>query len=343
MTLPVYRAIFLAGSGTDGYVDGTGAGASFSQPLGLDVSLDGSTLYVADLGNNAVRKVDTDTGAVTTFALRTSPTVIRVGKVTGNVYVCWGPDYTGGGDGAALRNVEKFSPSGVSLGVIITQRGLWSFDVNPDESDVSYGHSIGSLDNGLATTLVSGINWYNDIYQSFRGNIQSTPAGVAVSPAHGLGFITSSPFGINTGQMDLLDWSTPGDWGNEAITYNLDQSVGNCTIIEDHFFRAGASDVRTGRPGSDLAWDISGASHGVAGTSESLQILDRPPGGFWDFAGNHVGEIYTATSNQGFSIGVFGATSVAGVNNVYKLVATGWVLGGEATAGYGWVNPHRSA
>jgi hypothetical protein len=57
----------LAGiAGTAGHADGTGTAASFAQPTGI--AIDGSgNLYVADAGNNTIRKV-TSAGVVTTIA-----------------------------------------------------------------------------------------------------------------------------------------------------------------------------------------------------------------------------------------------------------------------------------
>lgn len=58
----------LAGAPTPGYADGPGAQARFNHPWGLALSPDGSTLYVTDVGNNAIRTIDVATGVVATIA-----------------------------------------------------------------------------------------------------------------------------------------------------------------------------------------------------------------------------------------------------------------------------------
>ncbi|MBN2656737.1 MAG: InlB B-repeat-containing protein [Spirochaetales bacterium] len=56
----------LAGSGSPGSADGTGAAASFNWPYGI--TIDGTDLYVADTSNNLIRKIVIGTGVVTTIA-----------------------------------------------------------------------------------------------------------------------------------------------------------------------------------------------------------------------------------------------------------------------------------
>jgi sugar lactone lactonase YvrE len=87
-----------AGNGTGGFKDGTGGAkgtAEFNSPQGIASDVDG-VLYVADTGNNSVRRVDVS-GNVITFAGNGGAGLM---------------DGTGGGSGTA----ELKSPQGVALG-----------------------------------------------------------------------------------------------------------------------------------------------------------------------------------------------------------------------------------
>jgi sugar lactone lactonase YvrE len=56
----------LAGSGLAGFADGSSISARFLFPQGVAVF--GNNIYVADTGNHRIRRIDKDTGAVTTLA-----------------------------------------------------------------------------------------------------------------------------------------------------------------------------------------------------------------------------------------------------------------------------------
>ncbi len=77
----------LAGSGTAGSTDATGAAASFNNPSG--VATDGTYVYVAEQTNNLVRRIAIGTGVVTTLASPTGGYGTLTGIATDgtNVYV----------------------------------------------------------------------------------------------------------------------------------------------------------------------------------------------------------------------------------------------------------------
>lgn len=87
--------VTLAGSGSVGATNGVGAAASFNNPQGVAArSVNGTAVvYVADTGNNLIRKIDAATGAVTTLA----------GSTTGG--------YADGAGAAALFS----QPAGVAI------------------------------------------------------------------------------------------------------------------------------------------------------------------------------------------------------------------------------------
>ncbi|MDO3628689.1 NHL repeat-containing protein [Mucilaginibacter sp. BT774] len=62
----VTDSTIVAGRDTAGLVNGTGKAVKFNHPFGLAVDA-GGNLYIADVGNNVIRKMDT-TDLVTTFA-----------------------------------------------------------------------------------------------------------------------------------------------------------------------------------------------------------------------------------------------------------------------------------
>jgi DNA-binding beta-propeller fold protein YncE len=57
----MFNKIFSDGideiSGASNYANGIGSSAQFSDPFGVAVNSAGNTIYVADLGNNRIRKM----------------------------------------------------------------------------------------------------------------------------------------------------------------------------------------------------------------------------------------------------------------------------------------------
>jgi sugar lactone lactonase YvrE len=86
------------GTGQPGYSGdgGAAAGAQLSSPIGLALDNKGS-IYIADSGNNRVRRVDSVTGIITTVAGSSAA-------------------YGDSGDGGQARNARLALPAGVALG-----------------------------------------------------------------------------------------------------------------------------------------------------------------------------------------------------------------------------------
>ncbi|MBO0701319.1 MAG: hypothetical protein J2P38_00170, partial [Candidatus Dormibacteraeota bacterium] len=102
--LPDGHIVSFAGNGKPGYAgDGDRAtGAEVSQPTGLTVDSAGN-VYIADTGNNVIRRVDAKTGTITTVA--------------GNFAAAQANGGVGGfsGDGGAATSAQLKAPEGVAV------------------------------------------------------------------------------------------------------------------------------------------------------------------------------------------------------------------------------------
>lgn len=119
----------FAGSGTAGLTDGTGTAAQFNQPTGIAYESTTGNLYVADLGNNKLRKI-TSAGVVTTLADITLPGGVAV-DAAGQIYVS--------GPGTAV--IYRVSPEG-KVEVFAGQEGVQDFKDGVG-TDALFGQVVG--------------------------------------------------------------------------------------------------------------------------------------------------------------------------------------------------------
>ncbi|HYU26444.1 MAG TPA: SMP-30/gluconolactonase/LRE family protein, partial [Thermoanaerobaculia bacterium] len=181
----------LAGSGTPGFADGTGAQAQFKEPAGIAIDETRKIVYVADTSNNAIRAVTYD-GRVSTLvgaqaglkkplglAVDSAGTIyvadsgndsIKAVTPAGAVTTFAGGMLNGFADGAAAQALFK-NPGGVAVssdGVLFVA-----------DSD---NNRIRKIDHGIVSTIAgTGHGGFVDGSSAMAELKQ--PAGVAVDDA----------------------------------------------------------------------------------------------------------------------------------------------------------------
>jgi sugar lactone lactonase YvrE len=137
----------LAGDGSTGDADGTGAAAQFGSAEFVSTDAAGN-VYIADQDNNKIRKI-TPAGVVSTIAVPTyAIQAIKVGKL-GNIYVSYG------------TNIAKYSATGVLQWRLTSHGG--SGNVDGDTSVVKFrlygGIEVDDTETKIyvAQTTLSGV------------------------------------------------------------------------------------------------------------------------------------------------------------------------------------------
>lgn len=213
----------LAGSsGNSGSVDGTGAAAQFSSPYGVAVDSAGN-VYVADAGNNTIRKV-TSAGVVSTLAGRdgansgsadgsganarfNNPGGIAVDSA-GNLYVCDTNNHTvrkitAAGGVTTLAGAAGVRGSSDGLGLNARFNGPTGIAVDGAGtvfvSDTGNGTIRKITSAGVVSTIVglAGLTGMTD--GTGNGARLSTPYGVAVDGSGNLFIADSGNHSIRKG------------------------------------------------------------------------------------------------------------------------------------------------
>ena len=163
----------LAGTGTSGFVNGSGASARFYSPMGVAVDVSGN-VYVADTNNHAIRKIS-PAGVVSTLAGSGSAGFVDGTGTTASFYYPGGVAVDVSGNVYVAENnhvIRKISPAGVV-------------------STLAGSGAIGFV-NGNATTARFNspggvaVDSFGNVYVADSGNYairKITPAGVVTTLA----------------------------------------------------------------------------------------------------------------------------------------------------------------
>lgn len=201
----------LAGSGTAGYVNGTGIATSFNGlwSVGLDANGGSGYIYAVDAANQVIRKI-TSTGVVTTWAgsgvagfadgtgisaVFNSPHELAVDN-TGNVYLVDQNNH----------RIRKITPAGIVT--TIAGSGIKGYQDGPTAT------ATFSFPSGVAIDAVGNVyvaDYQNNAIRKISGGQVTTLAGGTKGSADGTGTAASfnEPDGIaidNAGNLFVTDW-----------------------------------------------------------------------------------------------------------------------------------------
>ena len=210
MIAPGGTVTTMAGNGVAGYNDGDAASAQFMGPRGLWIAGHGA-VYVADFGNNVVRKIGspaaypTITGVTPTSGPTAGGTSITI---TGTGFVAGATVVIGGAQGIGVTVVNDTT---ITVTSAARDRGVMTVAVRNPDGLMFYLSPGFAYYDAPATIQLSGLN------QTFNG----TPRPVTV---------TTTPEGLPVGvwyagagtTYYAGSWTAPTNAGTYSVTANLD-------------------------------------------------------------------------------------------------------------------------
>ncbi|HTD07152.1 NHL repeat-containing protein [Undibacterium sp.] len=293
----------LAGSGIQGNANGTGTAASFNYPEHIAVDTSGN-VYVADSGNNLIRKV-TPTGVVTTLAgsgiqgnangTGTAASFNNPGGVTvdvsGNVYV------------ADFRNnlIRKITPAGM----VTTLAGDGSHN-----SANGIGTAASFAFPGDVTVDAAGNVYVADVSNYMIRKI--TPAGLVTTYA-GIGSPALPLYG--NGPANTASFALPDSVAVDALGNVYVADTGNNSIRK----------ITAAGMVSSLAGDLY-ANSGSANGTGTAATFSAPTGVAVDASGN----VYVSDSGNNLIRKITAAgvvTTIAGNASDTSINGTGTAAG----------------
>jgi hypothetical protein len=331
--------IFAGTPGTSGSADGTGSAASFNDPTGINVDLEGN-VYVADYGNDTVRKI-TPGGTVTTIA--GSPLVAGSADGTGSAANFNGPaglgvDSSGNVYVADSVNdtIRMINPSGFVTtvaglvgdadsvdGLATDARFNSPGDVSVDNSGIVY---VADSLNSTIRRIIPGMD-EAPTFTAQPAN-QSVSLGSSVALTFGLSgtapfmfqwFEDGSPIPGATNPYYLIPGAQQSDSGSYTVSAsNVDGSAMSAAATLTVAVPPGSPDITAQPQGGVL----------TNGGSVALSIAVTGPGPFsfqWMLNGGAIagatGATYSATAPGSYTVSVTNA--IATVESRAALVGSG--------------------
>jgi sugar lactone lactonase YvrE len=296
----------FAGGTLSGYVDATGTSARFNSPHGVAVDSSGN-LYVADTGNNRIRKI-TSAGVVTTRATITAPVGIAVDS-GGNLYVANSP---------AGYSIQKITPTGTVSTLVGSANATGLTDATGTAARFT-------APTGLAVDAVGNVYVADATSDNPYGTIRRiSPAGVVTTLA-GLGLGTNSS-GDGVGSTARLFQPVGLAVNSSGNLYVIEAGTGALRLgISPLLSNPGVLGATVGQP---FTYTFSATS--LSGVFYNLS--DLPPGVFADSGANN-SAVLTGTPTAAGTYTVLLLASLSPTTNTGSLVIT--VAKGTATLSLG--------
>lgn len=317
----------VAGTGTAGYADGVGSAAAFDTPRAVHFHGAWPEVYVADTGNDAIRKVNLATGAVTTV----------LGPQTFQSAMGWGNNGTASpatsSDNGVLAqpDITKIYPTPVPIGGALSGKSVTS---------VSMGYMAGcAVANGQAYCWGENNAWGTQ-GTGAAGSITPTPVSTAgVLAGRTVTKIAADSYGHTCA---VLDNGTAACWGfrNRGQVGNGTSSASSGialpVLVQSNLTSAtltGVTDIAVGyehtcaiASGNAYCWGNAGSGRlgdGQSTTNRTRAVLvgDTDLNGTVD-AGAHQGETLvgiTAGSGHTCAVAASGAAYCWGANTEGRL------------------------
>lgn len=232
----------IAGTGTPGSADGAAASASFNYPAAVTADTLGN-IFVADALNSTIRKYNTASGQVSTYAGTAGltggtdgigaaarfnqPTGVAYNRARRNLYIADNSNHT-------IRKITLLSTIALTLGVsgsgAVCMGTPASFTITPSGLSgytlLENNTPVGSSNNGIITvnSLTAGTHTFTAVaYDAFGATASSNTINVTVYPSFTPTVTSSGGTAICNGQSLTLtaQSGTSYLWSNGATTASI--------------------------------------------------------------------------------------------------------------------------